>query len=442
VRRPQVRFLGTLAVLLAIGFPVSATTFSDVLHLSDGTVISGSIVEEEPGRSYTVETIDGERIVCRVDRVERIEKRLEPVESSVQQRSIVFLTDGVVFKGVVVERVPGGSMVLELANGRLVHLTAEEIAKIATEAVSGGVAKERPLAPASTRKAIVEFEIVLVQHQIAEAEKKLKEAAPASDARAGLEAEVTRLRQELEALSEERKRASEEAAQEEKEVREFEQEFGEIATGIREAREEVAKRVGSCSVPELRNRMQETLAEIDQKAAEIVQRTEVVARTVEPDPRLVPIRQTQSRSELVGMVANRLWNDPAYREQFTITAAGLPVKARQQVYQENRRSGWFGRMLWNVIPFLSVGSWGQGDALGAAIGMASSIGGAVMVAVSMAPSDFDLSVLPWDTPLGLTGLVLASAGYLYSLVEPAIFVSDQNAMLAKALGLRPGGGAP
>jgi hypothetical protein len=439
VRSQPVRFLGILGVLLAIGLPGSAAPLSDVLHLSDGTVVSGSIVEEEPGRSYTVETIGGERIVCRAEGVQRIEKRLEPAESAIWQRSIVFLADGVVFKGIIVERAPDECMVLELANGRLLHLAGEEIAKIGSEPIAGGFAKERPLAPASTRKAIVEFEFRRVQDQIAEAEKRLETAAPGSDARADIEAEVSRLRQELEALSEERKRATEEAEQEERKEQEYEQEFGEIASGLDEARGEVARRVESCSRPEIRDRMRETLAEIDRKTAEIVQRTEVVARAAEPDPRLPPIREEQSRTELSGLIANRLWDDPDHRQQVETAVASLPVKQRQQIYRENRRTGWFGKTLWNAIPFFSIGSWTQGDILGAGISMASTIGGVVMVALIAGP---EMSADPFDTPLGIAGVLVAGVGYLYSLVQPAMFVSSENDKLATALGLRPGGGAP
>jgi hypothetical protein len=278
VRSPQVRFLGTLSILLAIGLPAAAASLSDVLHLSDGTIVSGSIVEEQPGRSYTVETVEGERIVCRVEQVQCIEKRLEPAAPAIQQRSIVFLADGVVFKGIVVERSPGGPVVLELANGRLLHLAAEEIARIASEPMAGGVAKERPLAPAATRKAIVEFQIGLVRRQVEEAEQKVKEAASESDVRATLEAELARLRQELEALSTELERANEEASREVQEERGFEEEFGEVASGIQDARGEVASRVESCTVPRLRDRMRQTLADIDERVAEIVQRTEVISR--------------------------------------------------------------------------------------------------------------------------------------------------------------------
>jgi hypothetical protein len=433
VRRLQVRFFGTLAVLLAVGSPGSAAPLSDVLHLADGSVVTGSIVEEEPGRSYTVETVEGERVVCRVERVQRIEKRLEPAEAAIQQRSIVFLTDGVVFKGIIVERVPGGPVVLELASGRLLHLAAEEIVKIIAEPVAGGVAKERPLAPAATRRTMIEFEIDLVQKQVTEKQKSLEAAASGTDTRAGLESEIARLRQELESLSAEREHAREEAAQEEGEAREHERQFGEIASGLREAREEIAKRVESCSVPELRNRMRESLAEIDQKVEEIVQRTEVIVRVADPDPRLVPLQQAECRNEIQGLVANRLWDVPSYREQFARASTGLPVKERQQFYRENRQTVGTTRLL-NLIPMLSIGSWIQGDFLGAGIGMASTIGGAALLLFTLGP---------FGAATQTIGIVLVSAGYLYSvMVAPDTFVSDNNKRLAKALGLRPGGGAP
>jgi hypothetical protein len=439
VRSPQVCFFGTLAAFLAIGFPATAAPLSDVLHLADGSVVSGSIVEEQPGRSYTVETVEGEKVVCRVEQVQRIEKRLEPAESAIQQRSIVFLADGVVFKGMVVERSPGGPVVLELGNGRLLHLVAEEIAKIASEPVAGGVAKERPLAPAATRKAMVEFQIAFVRKQVEDAEQRVKEAAQGSDTRAALENELARLRQEFEALSAELERADEEASRAEQGEREFEEELGEIASGIQDARGEVASRVEGCTVPGLRDRMRETLAEIDRKTAEIVQRTEVISRIVEPDPRLVPIEQAEALDELLGMTRNRLWDDPAFREEFAAAVASVPREARQRIYRDNERNDQRRTMRLNAIPFLAIGSWVQGDVLGASIGLVSMIGGMLCQLVS---AFLQPSIASFVTPLGISGTAVSALGYAFALYRPGRFVTRSNEELAKALGLRPGGGAP
>jgi hypothetical protein len=436
------RVLGLTAVLVAFAVPAVAASLSDVVHLADGTVLYGWIVEEVPGQSYTVETTAGERIDCPADQVKLIEKRLEPRESAIQQQSIVFLTDGVVFRGVVVEREIGGPVVLELADGRLLHVTSAEIARIATEPVAGGIARKRPLAGGATRKSMVEFEIALVQKQVAEAQRKREAAAKDTDGDADLEAAEASLREELEALEAERRRAADEAARDEEASRKFEEEFGDLAAGLRDSSQDLRKRVESCQVPELREQLEKTLGTIDEKVAEITQRAEAIVRSTEPDPRLAPIEAAEAGTRLAGLLENRLWKDPSFQPQMAAAAAGVPVEERQRIYRENRRTDSLGPALVNLIPFLAAGSWLQGDTLGAGLStgaMTLGVGTALVANAVLYSRGGDPSTRVWFI---VGGLAATALGYVSSLISPFVYVSGQNAALAEALGLGAGGGAP
>jgi len=185
--------------------------------------------------------------------------------------------------------------------------------------------------------------------------------------------------------------------------------------------------------------MRETLDEIDRKTAEIVQRTAVISQTAEPDPRLVPIEQAEAYDELLGMTRSRLWDEPALREEFVATVASVPAEARQRIYHDNKRDDQRRTMLLNAIPFLAIGSWAQGDVLGASIGTVSMIGGMLCHLVSAFRDPY---VGSFVTPLGITGTAVSVVGYAFALYRPGRFIIKSNAELARALGLRPGGGTP
>ena len=91
--------LMTCLIMVIGAWPVAAIQLLDVLFLSDGTSITGVIVEEEPGKSLVLETEDGELLEYRFKDVERIEKLFVEEEPLIQNRDVVYLEDGVVFQG-------------------------------------------------------------------------------------------------------------------------------------------------------------------------------------------------------------------------------------------------------------------------------------------------------------------------------------------------------
>lgn len=77
----RITVLGTLFLFSVLTFNVIAAEneYEDVIHLKDGSVIRGTIVEEVPGETYKIELYGGSALVLDADGVERITR--EPVES-------------------------------------------------------------------------------------------------------------------------------------------------------------------------------------------------------------------------------------------------------------------------------------------------------------------------------------------------------------------------
>ena len=63
-------------VLVYLGLPVLAAgqTYDDVVYLKDGSIIRGTIIEQVPGKSIKIQTRDGNVFVYQMDDVEKIAK--------------------------------------------------------------------------------------------------------------------------------------------------------------------------------------------------------------------------------------------------------------------------------------------------------------------------------------------------------------------------------
>lgn len=87
--KKQLLLLGALLVA-AIAFPasVSAQSYEDVVHLKNGSVIRGVIVEQVPGTSLKIETRDGNIFVYQMGEVEKMTKEMGVSRSSRTGRSV------------------------------------------------------------------------------------------------------------------------------------------------------------------------------------------------------------------------------------------------------------------------------------------------------------------------------------------------------------------
>ena len=129
-------FIGVVWVMF-----VAAFAQADVVYLKDGSVIKGKVIESVPGVSYKIKTGDGSIFVFEVDKVERIkfeegsevEKKVAPVEK--KGPAVVYLKNGSVIKGEVIETVPGVSYKIKTADGSIFVFEVDRVERVKFEEV-------------------------------------------------------------------------------------------------------------------------------------------------------------------------------------------------------------------------------------------------------------------------------------------------------------------
>jgi hypothetical protein len=65
----------------------SQTSRTDAIYLTNGTVIKGVIIEHNPGKSYTIRTEEGSTFIYRVEEVEKITSESDSDYSSAKRRA-------------------------------------------------------------------------------------------------------------------------------------------------------------------------------------------------------------------------------------------------------------------------------------------------------------------------------------------------------------------
>ncbi len=110
------KFVWLLGMMLACG-TLSAQRISETVYLKNGSIIKGTIVEEVPGQSLKIQTRDGSVFVYKMDEVERItkEQAVDKETQSTGHRGLDFNVDlgyDIATKG------GGGSFAAELGLGK------------------------------------------------------------------------------------------------------------------------------------------------------------------------------------------------------------------------------------------------------------------------------------------------------------------------------------
>ena len=80
LRRSLTLCIALIPILLSLAVPVSAAEMQDVVYMKNGGVVRGMIVAQIPSESLTIITTDGNRLIFKMDDVQRIEK--EPTRSA------------------------------------------------------------------------------------------------------------------------------------------------------------------------------------------------------------------------------------------------------------------------------------------------------------------------------------------------------------------------
>jgi hypothetical protein len=422
----------SLLLFLSIS-PLFAVQLIDTIHLNNGETISGLIIEEIPNRQLTIENQQGETVKVRIEDIERIAKRRLSVDGYFEYTDVVFLEDGVVFRGTIVERVPKSSITIELENGILLPIATGDIWKIMVEKQVTGAPRSHESTPA--RSARLELQIRLSMANL-EA-KKAKRGGETESENEDLEEEISELQETIENLEQEQEQTEQTRRQENEQIEMIEQDYAELDQDLNALVAEIDGRIRNCSSPELKAECEQKFLDIQQLTSELVNRAKEASLIQAQDPRLKQLQERESSSELSAIIDSGHWNERRYRQQVAALVQELPQEAREEVYRATRQSNSIRYTTRNLFPLVPVGSWRQGDYLGATIGSGIGIAGAALFMATVDvtyPSGSQRARMAL-TPMSWVSLGIMAGGYAFSLIEPLWFQGRSNSRLRRALEL-------
>ena len=67
-------FILALVALISFAMPAAAQQYQEVVYLKNGSVIKGTVIEQIPGQSVKVQTQDGSIFVYKMSEVDKIVK--------------------------------------------------------------------------------------------------------------------------------------------------------------------------------------------------------------------------------------------------------------------------------------------------------------------------------------------------------------------------------
>ena len=478
----KTRTIASAVVLILLGvaaFTLPGAQYLDVLILKDGTSYKGVIVEQVPGETLRLETTGGTRMTFSLDEIDSIEKEERSERGlKITYIDVVFLKNGIIFAGTIVEQVPDVSLTLEAANGKEITIGMEEIWKIIREKRL----RNEDAPPEEERERMERLKIAL---ELDLSREGRAEAAPAGkESSDSLEEEIGRLEEEMDELDREREEGAddpERAAREEELVRlreeletaqsapETEQaavpggggfdEIAEILQALTEELLEITKGMwsedlvaGSQEYKQKIAGLQDRLVESTRKLLEIVaampaagsarESEELADAVVELKAELQELvsevrsiaRQRRqedilaTKTALLPVLTGPDWNTPGLRPAVEQMAASLPYADRRDVYRKSKTRGGVSGALLNVIP-VGMGSWMQGDWLGAVIPYGAAAAALGVFGLEMA------GVFANEQAALSTRGFLMLGGYLFSLVRPVWYTSSQNGKKKALLGL-------
>jgi membrane protein P13 len=417
----------------------------DRVYLKDGTNLKGMIVEQVPGKTIVMETDDGSIHKLEINTVLRMEKQRTAADELYSYEDTIFLKNGVIFHGTIVEQIPDSSIRLETNNNHIIPLNMEEIWKIAkTKRLPG--AEERVADPTESMKLELQIEIAMAgvrdMQNLTENSKKESSGETSEEESTPLQEEITALEEEIAALTKEQARTEDGLALENEQLAGIEKELSQLHTGLTTNVDEIARRAEACESDERMSsqEIETTRQQINQLINEMVLRAEEnMISQLYPNPYLQELKREQSFNELTGLIENDLWNKEEYREKIEEMVNTLPREDRLEVYRENRESAWIGSTVANTIPIFAAGSWSKKDYLGALIGTGSMTAGLTLFLSGLNITGGIFSTNPEEamnvdiSNLSYAGIGILSAGYLFSLIEPYLFINRSNKKMIEVL---------
>lgn len=456
-------------ILVAVAAMAPAQDRTDVVLLRNGMTVEGLLLEQSPGNYLLLTTGDGSlAYITSVDllHVDHGAGELLPD----QYEDILLLRSGLIFRGTVREDAPGRHVVLELAgagdDGRA------ESARVTVPYADLWKIIRRPVLPPDDPDAArsVRSEAITLKLEITLGSRRADRRTGTGDDSAVLDT----LTDELAEIEE--SRLLQEVADCESRHEDEREDIQSTADSLEEAIDELAALAAICeegptrskgddpSVPGLdpesdsAGRLDPTDGEptsyerwslqdvTGQLHADSVSLADQAASPAGDPATLAALRERfETRAQVTRLIAPRTGTNPLQLLRINRNASSLPLPDRELLYRANHRQDQLLGVGLNVLPVLNLGSWLQGDLVGAVANTAfMAVGGAVIwagfaYADHFAPQETEIGVLLLPSPMTTVwaGTAIMAAAYVSSLVRPFWYDHRCNRLLADALDVRP-----
>ena len=123
-----------MLVFLTTTIVFAQNNYQDVLYLRNGSVIRGVIIEQVPNESLKIETPDGNLFVFKMNEVEKM--TIFSATSQNGYQDVVYLKNGSIIRGTITEQVSNESLKIETPDGNLFVCKMDEIKKMTKEHVA------------------------------------------------------------------------------------------------------------------------------------------------------------------------------------------------------------------------------------------------------------------------------------------------------------------
>ncbi len=468
--------------LLAGGLSVLADQqFIDVVYLKDAKTLQGVIIEQNAGISVKLATEDFVVYTLENNEIERIEKRKTKEALPIYYTDTIFLKDGVIFNGTIIEQRPEQSVVLRMDNGVELTYPVEDIWKIGKQKHLLGTPEpeQEEKAERERQGARIRLHIELVDDKVKKRERETKEE---EEAIPELDEEIDRMKEEIAALEEEQEQAEQEVFDERRNVereeietlyREIEDQLDGLFNELQEceqlsAEEESTARAGTFAVDgpdpvplhiialswfgdSAEAQSFETVPGSDKSSEQTEEQLravlgDVVNQTLEKLPTEEQIRVLaegqQTHAYITNMLSSTRWWKSFYWHQISSQAEKLSPEERLLLYEAFKLRDPLRGFALNLIPFLYLGSWNQKDTFGALIGylqtIALMVGGGLLFDMNSDTRVVERRTGYYEVPYpvnagGWIGIVIMGASPVFGLVEPFWFVARRNKALREAL---------
>jgi hypothetical protein len=442
----SIPFLLIVLCLLSALAGWTEVQYLDVITLTDGQSFKGLIVEQTPEGSFRLETLSGSVLSFAAEEILEIRKERSPgTPEGVRYQDVVFLKDGTIFRGNIVEQVLGEQITLQTDNEVLLPIRFEEIWKIVKQKHLVEAGEEEPEdREVEELKRQVQISLELRSGKGAEATGPEKGEAPAEE----LAEEVERLKEEIQ--SPEDTAAAQRLEAVSGEIEALVGELMEMTKGM--WTEEIVGQAGAYkqAVPELKEDFQALLndllaaaaggeqmsAEQQREAAEAFrEKLEALKARVRETARARRQEEVQATEYVLeAMIAGEIWLDPEYRSNLALMSTVLPREQREALFEQSRRTDALSAAAMNLIPILALGSWKQRDGLGAITTNLAGGMGALILGIGSFRSSLEI---PDEVMAAISylGIGLLSTGEVFAIVRPFFYSRKQNQRLAEALGL-------